>query len=181
MCIRDSFSTCGKPRLAIGPKGDHMPEAPNASQLTGQSVPPAVAGGLSRGPSAGPVEETVGTDGMDLFEVANVQPPATAGGSDQFAKSVRLAAKQTVEIDVPVSAAANFGVTFMADPKVSVELIDGSGAVVGKNLASSAESRGWFRSIFYDKPTMAGTWKLRLTNEGDLEYRAVITSWANAQ
>ena len=175
------FSAFVKPRLAIGPKGDHMPEAPDASQYTGQSEPPAVAGGLGRGPSAGPVEETVGTDGMDLFEVANVQPPATAGGSDQFAKSVRLAAKQTVEIDVPVSAAANFGVTFMADPKVSVELIDGSGAVVGKNLASSAESRGWFRSIFYYKPTVAGTWKLRLTNEGDLEYRAVITSWANAQ
>lgn len=175
------FSAFVKPRLAIGPKGDHMPEAPDASQY-GQSELSVFEAGSNRGPSADQQLETLPILDVDSYVMLNVQPPAAAVGPDQpFARSINLAAKQTVEIDVPVTAAANFGVTFMADPKVSVELIDANGSVVGKNLASSAESRGWFRSIFYDKQTTGATWKLRLTNEGDLEYRAVITSWANAQ
>ncbi len=56
-------------------------------------------------------------------------------------------------------------------------MIDAAGATAGTNLAKTPESRGWFRSIFYDKPTIGGTWKLRLENTGDFEYEAVITSW----
>lgn len=175
------FSAFVKPRLAIGPKGDHMPEAPDASHYTGQLEPLTEAGSLRRGPSDVLMEKDVQHPAIDMdpFEIATVDQPI--GYEQPFARSINLAAKQTVEIDVPVSAAANFGITFMADPKVSATLIDGSGAIIGKNLASSPESRGWFRSIFYDKPTTGGTWRLRFTNEGDLEYRAVVTTWGNAQ
>jgi pimeloyl-ACP methyl ester carboxylesterase len=150
------FSSFVKPRLAIGPKGDHMPEAPDASQYTGIYT-------HSRNYGA--------SFAADEIVPATVTAP--------FAKSVTLDAKRSIEIDVPVESAANFGVTFMADPKISVTLIDASGAIVGKNLAGSPESRGWFRSVFFDKPVTAGVWKLRLENTGDLEYRAVVTSWAN--
>ncbi|MBK9527641.1 MAG: hypothetical protein IPO41_04835 [Acidobacteria bacterium] len=150
------FSSFVKPRLAIGPKGDHMPEAPDASQYTGIYT-------HSRNYGA--------SFAADEIVPATVTAP--------FAKSVTLDAKRSIEIDVPVESAANFGVTFMADPKISVTLIDASGAIVGKNLAGSPESRGWFRSMYFDKPVTAGVWKLRLENTGDLEYRAVVTSWAN--
>lgn len=149
------FSSFVKPRLAIGPKGNHMPEAPDASQYTGIFT-------HSRKYGASFAEE-------------EIAPTVTA----PFAKSIKLKAKQSVEIDVPVEAAANFGVTFMADPKISVTLIDANGAVVGTNLAGSAESRGWFRSVFFDKPVPTGVWKLRLENTGDMEYRAVVTTGTN--
>lgn len=149
------FSVFVKPRLAIGPKGNHNPEAPDASQYTGR-----YAAGRSYG-AAFTSEE-------------NESAPAAA----PFAKSVRLAPKQSIEIEVPVAATANFGITFMTDPLVSATLIDDYGVVVGKNLAGSPESRGWFRSIFVDKPVTAGTWKIRLENTGDLEFRAVVTSWS---
>jgi len=68
----------------------------------------------------------------------------------------------------------------MSDPKVEAILADAAGNVVGKNLAGSPESRGWFRSIFYDKPVTAGTWKLRIQNKGDADYKFVVTSWSNA-
>ncbi len=149
------FSSFVKPRLAIGPKGDHMPEAPDASQYTGIYT-------HSRNYGAS-------------FAAEEIAPT----GAAPFAKSVKLDAKQSVEIDLPVEAAANFGVTFMADPKISVSLIAADGAVAAKNLAGSAESRSWFRSVFFDKPVTAGVWKLKLENTGDLEYRAVITTWEN--
>jgi hypothetical protein len=93
---------------------------------------------------------------------------------------VKVAAKQEVEIDVPVAATANFGVTFMADPLVSATLADDKGSVLAKNLAGSAEARNWFRSLFVDKPVTAGTWKLRIQNTGDREYEIVLTTWADA-
>jgi hypothetical protein len=142
--------------LAIGSKGNHNPEPPEASQYTGRFTESRRYG------AAFPSENET------------VQPEAP------FAKEVSLAAKQTIDIAIPVSVAANFGVTFMADPKVSATLIDAGGSVVGKNLAGSPESRGWFRSIFFERPTAASTWTLRLENTGDLEYRAVVTAWSNA-
>ncbi len=148
------FSSFVRPRLAIGPKGDHNPEAPDASQYAGRYS-------TARGYGA-------------AADVDAETPPSAA----PFAKSIMLAPKQPVEIEIPVAAAANFGMTFMTDPLVSATLIDDKGAVVGKNLASSPESRGWFRSIFYDKPVTAATWKLRLENTGTSEYRAVVTTWS---
>lgn len=151
------FSSFVKPRLAIGPKGNHMPEAPDPSQYTGQYTANRVYG------SAFASNETI-----------------TTAADAPFSKAVTLGPKQSIEIAIPVGAAANFGVTFMADPKVSATLVDASGAAAGKNTAGAPESRGWFRSIFFDKRTTAGTWKLTLENTGDLEYKAFVTTWQNA-
>lgn len=164
------FSSFVKPRLAIGPKGNHMPEAPDASQFS-TSEPPTSVGGQNRGPSADELLETLPLDEY-------VQQPSA---DKPWARSVFVPSKQSVEIDLPVEAARNLGLTFMADAKVSVTLIDPSGNVVGKDEANSVTASGWFRSIFVDKPVAAGTWKLRFENTGTMEQRAVVTSWTNAR
>ena len=164
------FSSFVKPRLAIGPKGNHMPEAPDASQFS-MSEPPAVAAGKNRGPSADVLLETLPLD--EYVQQASADKP--------WARSVVVPSKQSVEIDLPVEAARNLGLTFMSDAKVSVTLIDPSGTVVGNDEANSLTSSGWFRSIFVDKAVTAGTWKLRFENTGTMEQRAVVTSWTNAR
>lgn len=112
-----------------------------------------------------------------MFDALNFTPLV----DDQpFAKAVKVAPKQSVEVEIPVGAGTNFGITFMGDPMVSATLIDDKGAVVGKNLANSPESRGWFRSIFLDKPTVSSRWSLKLENTGDFEYEVVLTTWKDA-
>lgn len=160
------FSSFVKPRLAIGPRGEHYPEP--------RTVPAGVAA----------FEPAVSESGVVSLDLLRSGPSASewepAKADEPFAKALTLAAGESAEIEIPVAAAANFGVTFMSDPKISATLIDGGGNVVGKNMAGSPESRGWFRSIFYDKQVNAGTWKLRVQNTGDAEYKFVVTAWSNA-
>ena len=175
------FSSFVKPRLAIGPKGNHNPEMPSLPNQRSEnfsnnpfasyfikasygSEPPALAGGLnSRDPEA------------------KLYPSANADGSDiLFAKAVKIAPKQTVEIEIPVKAANDFGLTFMADPNISATLYNEKGEIVGKNLAKMPEANAWFRSIYVDKNVTAGTWKLKLENTFDKELEAIIATWNNA-
>ena len=159
------FSSFVKLRLAIGPKGNHMPEAPDASQLTGSVHDVGDNRFIPRFYGAMNVNFDESID-----RPASIQP---------FAKEVRLGAKQTIEIDIPVETANNFGVTFMAVNTVSATLLDHAGATVGKNLSSSPESGQWFRSIFIDKPVTASIWKLRLENTSDREVDVTLTAWAS--
>ena len=156
------FSSFVKPRLAIGPKGNHNPEAPDAGQFTGGSVSMYSTKPRNYGMRAVSVEETF------------------ADPSAPFAKAVKVGPKETVEIEVPVEAAMNFGVTFMAVSDISVTLLDPTGAVVGKNLSKTPESTQWFRSIFIDKPVTAATWKLKIENTSDRENEVVLTTWSGA-
>jgi pimeloyl-ACP methyl ester carboxylesterase len=168
------FSSFVKPRLAVGPRGNHMPEMPSIPGQTAmhnESAPAAPSGDLVRtlmprvyGAGSGSVENR-----LPQF--------VTTGSQPTFAKAARLGARQSVEIEIPVGAAANFGMTFMADSLISATLVNDRGMVVGKNLAGSPESRGFFRSIYFDKATTAGTWKLKLENTGDFEYEAIVTTW----
>jgi hypothetical protein len=157
----EAFSSFVKPRLAIGPKGNHNPEAPDASQdgaavrrLFASDVAPRMYGARST-------------------DVASDLAPA-----QPFAKEIKLGPKQTIEVEIPIEEALNFGLTFMAVNTVSVSLADQSGAVIGKNLSGSPDASQWFRSIFIDKPTRASTWKLRLENTSDRESEVVLTTWA---
>ena len=159
----EGFSSFVKPRLAIGPKGNHNPEAPDASQYGGT---------VSRLFSSDVAPRIYGARSVD-FEI-----PTMPTSVQPFAKSLKLAPKQTLDADVPVDAGANFGITFMAINSVSASLIDQSGAVIGKNLSGSPEAGQWFRSIFIDKPVTAGTWKVRLENTSDRETEVVFTSWS---
>jgi hypothetical protein len=67
----------------------------------------------------------------------------------------------------------------MADALVSATLVDDKGTVVGKNLAKTPEAGSWFRSIFFDKATTAGKWKLKLENTSDRELEAILSTWKN--
>ncbi|HEV2707552.1 MAG TPA: hypothetical protein VGV59_16665, partial [Pyrinomonadaceae bacterium] len=163
------FSNFVKPRLAIGPKGNHNPEAPTLSQYPNRinrdfnaTSAPVFLNASYMLPSAGAVE---------TFE--DDSRPA-------FAKELRLAANQSAEVEIPVTAAANFGVTFMADANVSAMLIDDKGALRGKSLAGSPDAKGFFRTIFVDAVVSAGTWRLKLENTGKFEAPVVIAAWSNA-
>ncbi|HKX84758.1 MAG TPA: alpha/beta hydrolase [Pyrinomonadaceae bacterium] len=157
------FSSFVKPRLAIGPKGNHMPEVPQIPTRTmARSDVPRNYGAM--------FNESVDTDG---------DSPAVQSNST-FAKAVKLAPKQTIEIEIPIEQAANVGLTFMAISDVSATLFDAYGVVVGKNHTDDPEANQWFRSIFVNKPTTAGTWKLRLQSISDRETEVIMTSWSNA-
>ena len=97
-----------------------------------------------------------------------------------FAKELTLAPKQTLEVEIPVTAGSDFGVTFMADASVSATLVDDHGALRGKNLAGSPESRGFFRTIFVERVAGGAVWKLRLENTGALGASVVISAWNGA-
>lgn len=151
------FSSFVKPRLAIGPKGNHAPDV----QVPATGLADVYGTSVDRFYGA--------TDRSQAFALA--QPPAVL-----WAKEVRLTAKQSVVVDVPVTAGPNFGVVFMAPPGVSVTLLDASGAVVGTNLAGTPEAAAWFRSIFVDRQVKAGTWKLKVENTEDLDVNAFLAT-----
>lgn len=97
-----------------------------------------------------------------------------------FAKAVTLAPNQVVEVDIPVEAANKFWLALMADARVSATLINNQSVVVGKNLTKTPEASAWVRSIAFDRPTSAGTWKLKLENTHDRELQAILTTWKEA-
>jgi hypothetical protein len=158
------FSAFVKPRLAIGPKGNHNPEAPQMPRGAVSEYAPDQSRDVS--------------GARDLLMNGMFGSNGTPGGI--FARAQRIAPGQSVEIDIPVEAATNFGLTFMAAPSMSVTLFDDKGTVAGKNLAGSPEARGMFRSIYIDKPVTNGTWKVRVENTGTMELEIVLTTWANA-
>ncbi|REJ75338.1 MAG: hypothetical protein DWQ47_07590 [Acidobacteria bacterium] len=154
------FSGFVKPRLAIGPGGDHNPAAPEIAASNGYapfriSNAAVSSFGITRGPSASEWND----------------------GSAPFAKALKIPANGTVEIDVPVSSGPNLGLTFVADRAVGAVLLNASGASVGKNDPDTPESGGIFRSIFYDKPVAEGVWKLRLKNTSGVEREIVLATW----
>ncbi len=175
------FSAFVKPRLAIGPKGNHNPEMPDVPTRTGQtnksaddayfmnaswSEPRAVATGLKFSSSNAAFYPSA------TAEVADLRP--------DFAKSVKIGGKQSVEIEIPVEQALNFGLTFMAASDISATLFDDKGAIVGKNLTKTPEANAWFRSIYVDKIVTGMTWKLKLENTSDKELEAVLATWKDA-
>ena len=157
------FTAFVKPRVAIGPKGNHIPE-----------MPTSLGGFLNDGASSSP-----------FLNVAyrTAAAPALPPSDDlkpEFAKAVKLNAKQSLDVEIPVVAATNFGITFMAPSSVSALLYDDKGTLIAKNLANSAEARAPIRSLYVDKPVTAGTWKLKLENTGAKPSEAVIAAWKNA-
>lgn len=154
------FYSFVKPRLVIGPKGDHAPAVPEMPTTIGGNDNSSFFVNVSYG------------NRVSANPLADFRP--------DFAKAVKLAPKSSVDIDVPVSAAPDLGVTFMALSDVSVTLLDQNGRIVGKNLAGTPEASGWFRSIYVDEKVTAGTWKLRLENTSDRELEAVFGTWNGA-
>jgi hypothetical protein len=157
------FSAFVKPRLAIGPKGNHNPEMPDM-------------------PNGFPNQVNQNTTNLFAPMFVNAafseQADKSAASLPAFAKEIKLAPKQTLEIEMPVQAAENLGLTFMANSDVSATLINEKGATVGKNASGSPESKSMFRSIFFDKAVPNATWKLKLENVGTFETTAIVTTWS---
>ena len=97
--------------------------------------------------------------------------------NETFSKELKIGPKQSVTVEMPVEAASNFGVTFFANPGVTVSLINEKGVVVSKSVSSSAFSNSMFRSLFAYKPVEAGTWKLKIENTSDFEQMFYGYGW----
>jgi pimeloyl-ACP methyl ester carboxylesterase len=151
------FSAFVKPRLAIGPKGNHNPDV--QVPTTGMADVYGTSSNRFYGVSA------------DGGAFAVVQPPTVA-----WAKELKLAGKQSMEIEVPVNAGPNFELVFMAPAGVSVTLLDNTGAIAGANPAGKPAASAWFRSVFVNRPVTAGTWKIRLENTDDREHSVIAAS-----
>lgn len=108
------------------------------------------------------------------FETSTSEPNST------FSKDIKVAPRQTVEVELPVEAAANLGVTFIADPGVSVSLINPNGTLVSRNRAGSELAGTMFRMLFTRFPVANSTWKLRIENTTAFEQRFAGFSWSNA-
>jgi hypothetical protein len=152
------FSDFVKPHLAIGPRGDHNPAMPTI---------------------------TMGQYDDELYRPQNQY--ATVGFTQQggdvkpdifFGKGTKLAAKQLVEIEIPIPADTDgFGLTFLASPSISATLVDANGNELGKNVKGTPEANAMFRSIIVPKNLSGTTIKLRLQSDLDLEAVAVFTVW----
>ncbi len=166
------FSAFVKPRLAIGPKGNHNPEPPEIPNYPNQT-----GANFSNNPFASFFMKAAYkpnvSERIENITDANFFKP-------DFAKAVKIAAKSSVEIEIPVGQALNFGLTFMASPEISATLFDDKGVNVGKNSAKTPEANAWFRSIFVDKNVSGGTWKLKLENTSDRELEAILATWKDA-
>lgn len=167
------FSAFVKPRLAIGPKGNHNPEAPELPQYPGS------IGALSLPRLYGAAFDQKSAAGAFSFNILSTERQS-ATDETPFSKAVKIGPKQSAEVEIPVDAVQNFGVTFMAFPDVSATLLNERGLVVGKNLTNTPEAGAWFRSIFVDKGITSGTWTLKLENTSAFEREVILTTWSNA-
>ena len=151
------FSNFVKPRVVIGPKGDHNPAPPDALQNLNQ---------INRNPNY---------DFAPMFTNASFKK---GEASKNFAQEVKIAPNQSIEVEIPIAAAPNFGLIFLAEPDVSATLFDAQGAIVGKNLKGTAESKNLFRSIFVNKAVTDGKLKLKLENTAAAENIVLLVVWS---
>ncbi|MGB2912747.1 MAG: hypothetical protein WBB81_04245 [Pyrinomonadaceae bacterium] len=163
------FSSFVKPHLAIGPKGNHDPVPPSRDEFPSGPIASNQYGAFFMNARYSSEPQAIATG-----------PNSTSDFRPDFAKRLTLAAKQSIEIEIPIEQANNFGLTFMAPSDISFTLINENGEIVGKNLAKTAEANGLFRSIFYDKLTVKSAWKLRLENTSDMDLGALIAAWKDA-
>ena len=170
----EDFSSFVKPRLAVGPKGNHNPEAPEQAAFRVRD-----GGDTSNGFAPLFINASY-TPGANSYASQAARDTGADDFRPAFAKELTLAPKQTVEVEIPVPAGSDFGVTFMADANVSATLTDERGALRGKNLAGSPESRGFFRTIFVERVAGGSVWKLKLENTGALGASVVVSAWSGA-
>jgi pimeloyl-ACP methyl ester carboxylesterase len=177
----EDFSSFVKPRLAIGPHGNHNPETPeqtaNRQRADRDASNPFASFFVNASYEPG---VSVAAATASRTQTSAARDDGTEAFRPLFAKELTLAPKQDVEIEIPVPAGSDFGVTFMAGALVSATLFDERGAVRGKNLAGSPESKGFFRTIFVERAAGGAVWKLKLENTGALGANIVISAWNGA-
>ena len=95
-----------------------------------------------------------------------------------FSKIVKLAPGQTLNVELPVKTASDFGMTFIAASRVSASVSDDHGAIVGENLKDMPAAGQLFRSIYAKRAVAAGTWTLMLRNDEPAEQEVVLSTWS---
>ncbi len=98
--------------------------------------------------------------------------------NQQFSKQIKLAPKQILEIEVLVEAAPNFGITFIANPGVSVSLLNDKGVPVSKNSSDSPSAGAMFRMVMAKTAVTKSVWKLKLENTTDSEQIFAGFGWS---
>ncbi len=154
-------------RLAVSWRGDHKPD--NNYRATYENFDNRNQGAVKFSGASFNRNENADDEKPSLPENLKMD----------LAKEVALPGKQTTEIEIPVTANSNSGVTFMVAPQVSAVLINDKGAVVGKNMSGTAESKADFRSIPIENVSANGVWKLRLENTGTAETSGIISVWTD--
>ncbi|MBS1797524.1 MAG: hypothetical protein JSS81_27115 [Acidobacteria bacterium] len=111
---------------------------------------------------------------------APANPTDGAANPQTFVKELKLAAGQTLDVELPVEAAPNLGVTLMAAPDVSVALVDERGAIVARSAKDSPLAGALFRTLFTKNAVAKGTWKLRIQNASPTEQLFAAYAWSIA-
>ena len=91
---------------------------------------------------------------------------------------MKLAPGQTLNVELPVKTASDFGMTFIAASRVSASVSDDHGAIVGENLKDTPAAGQLFRSIYAKRAVAAGTWTLMLRNDEPAEQEVVLSTWS---
>ena len=120
--------------------------------------------------------ELIATGGKPHGPNAFESLPLVADGS--FTKELKLAPKQTVEVEVPIDAGPVFGLTFIASSGVSVSLLNDRGVLVSRSMAGSPLSNSMFRMLLTQRAVAGATWKLKIENTTDLEQPFAGFSWS---
>lgn len=172
------FSDFVKPRLAVGPKGNHNPEAPelpNYPNQIGQNMSNNLAPMII---NASFKPTATFTNQASFSPQAVIDSASPEALRPDFAKDIKLAPKQIIEIEVPIKPGKNLGLTFLANANVAATLVNDKGVVMGKNPANSGTAKNIFREIFYDKAVPSGTWKVKLENTATNESDVLLVVWS---
>jgi hypothetical protein len=151
--------------LAVPPKGDHNPDPGTLAQI------------YSDEDLLDPRESLFGKFRNVGAAFAGFSQPDDTDPRPDFANVVRIDARESVEIEIPVKAGSRFALNLYASPEVSATLVNEQGEILGKNLTGTPESNDIFRTISVRKPFAAGKWKLILENRLTTETEAAITAF----
>jgi pimeloyl-ACP methyl ester carboxylesterase len=155
------FSNFVKPRLAIGPKGNHLAEAPEAPSL------PNYQGLLD--------PQNAEYSPRRFYGASTVE-------SDVFARWLTVEPGTPTEIELPIAGGVeDLGLTFIANASISVTLIGPDGSVAGKDEAGSRTAGSPFRSIYVERGVKPGIWKVRISNTGREITDIALTSWSGVR
>ncbi len=94
-------------------------------------------------------------------------------------KAVKIAPKQTAEIEIPVREGTSAGIVMTAMSYISATLTDETGAVVGTSPVNTGGLLGYFRTITVQKPIKNATWKLKIENTANIEATVLVAGFAN--
>ncbi len=189
-----NFGNFVLPHLITGPKGTYPLPVKNDPtdwrrwQLATQNYDVNnTSGSLGGSPWMQPADTSYASIfGIDGPGIRAGGPNASAGDTQAntvaqtFAKELTVGPKQSVLIDLPVAAAPNLGLTFIAQPGVSVSLLNEQGVLVSRDPGDSPFANVMFRTVLTRRPVTDSVWKLKIENTTQAEQSFAGFSWSMA-